>query len=320
LIPSPNVGYRFQYSNSGYFAQEQLGFWDAVFVTAGLRAEDDQNFGKDFGLAWAPRAGVSYIRMFGNLTAKARVAYGKAIKPPSPGLAQPSVTKTVQQLGNPNLAPEQQVGPDGGLDLYFGSRGSVEATYYAQKVKDLIDYVLVNASSTPPTYQNQNVGRIKNEGWEFQGRLNVGRLSLSGTYSITSSTVQTLSSTYSGDLRLGDQMLAIPKHTAGATLSYILPRTTVNLGMTYVGSWTYYDYLALYGFFYGGQPYRGSQRAYWIPYASFSKFNLSVSHTVTDRLTAFLYSKNFTNNHVPEHDNLVLNAGRVTMIGVRTKL
>ena len=128
-------------------------------------------------------------------------------------------------MANPNLGPERQEGTDGGLDLYFGQRASLQATYYDQTAIDLIDNVVF--SSSPYTYQFQNVGRIKNKGGEFQGRLNVGRFSLAGTYSITSSVVRRLSPTYSGDLKPGDRMLGIPKYTAGATVSYRAPRTVV---------------------------------------------------------------------------------------------
>ena len=227
---------RSQYDNSGYFAQGQLGVWDAVYLTAGLRAEDNQNFGKDFGLFWAPRVGVSYVRMLGDITAKARVAYGTAIRPPDPGTTQNVVTSFSTQLANPNLGPEEQRGVDGGVELYFGQRGSLEANYYHQTAINLIDVVVLPESTY--TYQNQNVGRISNTGWEFQGRINGGPLSLTGTYSITRSMVEQLSPTYGGDLRAGDQMLHIPKYIAGATLSYGLPRTAISLEATHIGSWT----------------------------------------------------------------------------------
>ncbi len=317
-IPNPNFGSRYQYDNTGYFAQEQLGLWDALFVTAGLRAEDNQNFGADFGLAWAPRVGISYVHSFGNVTAKVRGAYGKGIRPPTAGAAVGLMTAFVRQLPNTNLGPQSQVGPDGGLELYFGGRASLEATYYHQTAKDLIDQV-VQGFSPVYTYQYQNVGRIKNTGWEFQGRLNGGRFSLTGTYSVFSSLVEQLSPTYSGDLRPGDPMLAIPEHSAGATLSYSLPRTTIVLGMTNVDSWTSYDYLALFGVYYGGQPYRGSFRNYWTTYPGFTKFNLSMSQAVTGHLSVFIRSDNLTNNHAYERSNLTLNPGRSTMLGVRTR-
>ncbi len=316
---SPAVASRSEYTNSGYFVQGQLSFSDALFLTAGLRAEDDQNFGRDFGLAWAPRVGAAYVRMLGDVTAKARVAYGKAIRPPTGGASVAFVTPSSNQLANPNLAPEQQVGFDGGVELYFGGRGSLETSYYHQTAIDLIDYVLIDGSTTPRTYQNQNVGRIRNEGWEFQARLNPGRLSFTGSYSIMISTVQKVSPTYTGDLRPGDQVLDIPKHAGGAALSYSLPRTTATLGMTHIGSWIETDWLALLGVYFGGQPYRGSGRAYWMTYPAFTKFNLSVSQTLTDRVGVFLRFDNLTNKKVFEIFNVNITSGRVTTIGVRVK-
>ncbi len=318
-IGSPDAGYRYQYHNAGYFAQAQVGLRHALFMTAGIRAEDNQNFGKDYGLAWAPRAGLSYVHTFGNLTAKARVAYGRAIRPPAPAKAQAVVTPFSVQLANPGLGPEQQVGPDAGLELYFGTRASLEATYYHQTAIDLIDQVVLGVSPRF-TVQNQNVGRIRNKGWEFQGRLNAGQLVVTGTYSITNSVVETLSPTYTGNLHPGDQMLDIPQHTVGATLSYSLHRTAITLGMTHIGSWTETDWVALYGFYFAGQQYRGSGRAYWITYPAFTKFNLSMSQGITQRINVFLRSDNLTNQNVFERNNLFLNTGRVTVVGVRTTL
>ncbi len=316
---APGYVSRSRYDNTGYFTQVQLGVSEALFITAGLRAEDNQNFGKDFGLAWAPRVGVSYVRTLGDVIAKARVAYGKAIRPPSPGYAETIVySSSYVQVGNPNLAPEQQKGWDGGLDLYFGHRWSLEATRYQQTAIDLISTVIVPDTSAYKV-EWQNVGRIKNNGWELQARLNAGGFSLTGTYSITTSQVQKVSPTYSGDLQPGDQMLHIPRHTAGATLGYALAHTNVTLSMTSVGSWTETDFLALYGYYYGGQPYRGSGRAYWIAYPSFARFNLSVSHTLSDRFSVFLQSANLTNTHASERDNSSVVAGRATIFGVRSK-
>ncbi len=316
-IVSPDLAFRSQYSNSGYFAQEQLGLWDAVFVTAGIRVEDIQTLGKDFGLVWAPRVGLSYVRTIGSLTAKARMAYGKAVRPPLPGISDGLVTPFEHELANPDLAPEKQVGLDGGLELYFGSRASLEANYYHQTAEDLIDIVILGF--TPVfTYQFQNAGKVKNTGWEFQGHLNQGRLALTGTYSITKSVVEGLSPVYGGNLRPGDQILGIPKGTAGATLTYSLPRTKVTLGMTHVGSWTQTDNLALYASYYGGQTYRGTVRDYWMSYPGFTKFRLALSQTVTNHTSAFLQSDNLANSHAFERDNLNLSPGRSTLIGVRT--
>lgn len=318
-IPSPFFGTRSQYNNTGYFAQEQLSFWDAAFVTAGLRAEENSNFGSNYGLFWAPRIGVSYVHGLGDVTFKARAAYGTAIRPPDPGLAQAVVTAAARQLANPQLGPEKQQGWDGGLELYVNRWGSVEGTYYNQRATDLIDQVALGVISSIYTFQNENVGLVDNKGWEFQARLTPGPLSVTGTYSITTSVVRRLSSTYTGDLRPGDAILGIPTHTAGATVSYGLPHTALTVGMTHIGSWVQSDVIALFGYYFGGQPYRGSGRDYWITYPGFFKFNASISQSITDRLSVFLRADNVTNNNVAEANNFAPIAGRVTMVGVRTK-
>ena len=53
-------------------------------------------------------------------------------------------------------------------------------------------------------------------------------------------------------------------------------------------------------------------------YPAFTKFRLSVSQTVSDRLSVFLQSDNLTNRNLTEHDNTYPNQGRVTMLGLRT--
>ena len=153
----------------------------------------------------------------------------------------------------------------------------------------------------------------------MQGRLNAGRLALTGTYSIMHSEVERLSPSYTGDLRPGDQMLAIPRHAAGATLSYGLPRTVVTLGLTYIGAWTSYNNRALYTDYYVNGIFTNPLRTYWKTYAGFAKLNLSVSQGVTGRVSVFLQADNLTNNTVHEVYDLNMNTGRVTMVGVRVR-
>ncbi len=309
--------------NSGYFAQWQLGLKDAFFLTAGLRAEANDNFGPDYGLAWAPRIGAAYNIDVGAVTVKTRLSYGKAIRPPYPGSSGGTSTPYQVQLANPNLGPELQRGVDGGVELYFGDRASMEVTYYHQRAVDLIDYVLIQpaTSSTPQVNQYQNIGQVLNRGWEFQGRLALsGTLAASATMSVTRSTVEQLSPTYTGELRPGDKILGLPELSGGATLTYALPHGSVSVGATAAGSWTEHDWVALFGVFLGGQPYRGSFRDYWITYPGFVKLNLGVSQDLTPRLTGFIDVKNVANRYVYEQSNIYVTSGRTTMVGLRARL
>ncbi|MGH9196074.1 MAG: TonB-dependent receptor, partial [Acidimicrobiia bacterium] len=73
-------------NNTGYFAQAQLGIRDALFLTAGLRAEQSTNFGDSLGTPLAPRVGVSYVQQVSKATIKLRGSWGRAIRAPFPGM------------------------------------------------------------------------------------------------------------------------------------------------------------------------------------------------------------------------------------------
>ncbi len=288
---------RTPWNTTGYFGQAEVNFADRLFLTGGLRAERNTNFGADFGTAWSPRVGAAYVQRLGPATAKLRASYGESIRAPVPGQREGAVLPFSITLANPALAPERQRGGDGGIELYV--RGaSLAVTYYTQRAIDLIQSVTILTAPGPlPTYQNQNVGRVKNEGWEFEGHLPVGPVQLAGTYSITNSNIQELAPGYTGDYHVGDRVFDIPHTSAGATITYSpLPQTTLTASMTYIGYWTDYDYLALYGYFFGGQPYRGSNRAYWINYPAVTKFAVGANQVLMRGVTAFVRAENVGNN------------------------
>ncbi len=231
--------YRAPWANTGYFGNVQFDLAERLFLTAGLRAERNGDFGASFGTAWSPRVGAAYTFGFGPARVKLRASYGESIRAPAVQERDAFRDAFSIQLANPNLAPERQRGADGGVEVYVG-RASVGVTYYNQRALDLIDFVSIPAlPGTLPTYQYQNISLVRNEGWEFEARLPLGLVQLTGTYSITNSTVQQLPLGYGGDLQLGDQILGIPYTTAGVSVTYSpLARTTVTASMTYIGHWT----------------------------------------------------------------------------------
>ena len=52
-----------------------------------------------------------------------------------------------------------------------GGKGSVSVTYYDQVASDLIEGVTLNADTSPIVQQFQNLGRVRNQGFEFRGQL-----------------------------------------------------------------------------------------------------------------------------------------------------
>ena len=304
-------------NNTGYFAQGELGIRDALFLTAGLRAESNSEFGDSLGTPVSPRFGASVVQEVGAATIKVRGSWGRGIRAPAPGQKGANVSSFQIQLPNPLLGPERQEGWDAGVDAIFGSQGSLSVTWYDQRATNLIDFVQL--SPTPvPTVQFQNVARVRNMGVEVEGRLMLGRIQLNGQYGYTRSRVDELGPSYAGDLRPGDQALQTPKHTAGGGLSVeLLPRTTLTGGVTYVGSWNTYDNFALFSCFGGTGPCRPSNRDYIVRYPGFAKINASILHSVTSTFTAFLSVENLTNNEAHELGNGQPVFGRITTLGLR---
>jgi outer membrane receptor protein involved in Fe transport len=70
--------------NAGLFGQAKFGFWDRLFVTAGLRVDGNSAFAKDFGLQSYPKMSAAYVvsdeafwpKSLGDL--KVRAAFGLA--------------------------------------------------------------------------------------------------------------------------------------------------------------------------------------------------------------------------------------------------
>lgn len=308
-------------SGTGYFGQAQISLADRLFLTGGVRAETNDNFGESFGTAWSPRVGAAYSLRVGRATAKFRASYGESIRAPFAFERNGSlVPGFLVVLPNAVIAPERQRGGDGGVDLYLG-RASLGVTYYSQRATDLIELVQL---PTPPggllTFQSQNLSRVRNYGWELEAHLPLGPVQVGGTFSITNSTVQGLPAAYTGDYQVGDQVLGIPHTSGGATVTYTpLSQTTVTASLTYFGHWINMDNVAYYGFLYGGQPYRGSTRDYWLQYPTVTKLSVGVSQGFTRSVTAFVRAENIGNSLRAEETNVNLSTPRSLLVGATVR-
>ncbi|HEY9516198.1 MAG TPA: TonB-dependent receptor [Gemmatimonadaceae bacterium] len=315
-------------TNTGYFVQTQLGWRDALFATAGVRAEDNSTFGADYGPAVLPRVGLTMVRGVGGATLKVRASYGKALRAPTAGEATGSVSSGYIKLANPLLAAETQAGWDGGVDLVFGDRGSVSVSGYTQSARDLIAFMQV-ATSPLPTYQYQNVGQVSNRGIEVEGKLSIStRLRMSAQYGYVRSRFVSVGDP-NGTIEVGDEPLGIPSHTAGAALT-VTPsnRMTFTAGVTYVGNFRQTDFLAEYRCLASRtEPAcpsaylsTGSVRYFTATYPSFTKINVGVTRELSDQLDVFLAIDNLANNRAYEGTNTAPVAGRNTMLGIHIRL
>jgi outer membrane receptor protein involved in Fe transport len=307
--------------NTGYFAQAQLGFRGALFLTGGLRAEQNSGFGDSLGTPVSPRVGLSYAQSMGRTTFKLRGSWGRAIRAPSPGLKAARLSAFDATLANPVLGPERQQGWDAGMDAAFGEGASLSVTYYHQRAEGLIDRVLIQAQPVL-TYQYQNVGSVKNTGVEVEGMLALRPVTLRAQYAYTRSRVEQLAPNYLGNLQVGDQALQTPKHTAGGSIALSPFRgTNVAAGLVYVGSWNATDFVGWVRCLGGTGPCRNTtfalDRAYVVAYPAFAKVTLNITQELTSRFSAFVALDNLTNNDAYELVNTNPVMGRITTVGLR---
>lgn len=179
------------YSNNntlGFYAQEQFGWQNRLFLTAAVRVDNNSSFGKDVKWVTYPKASLSWVlneepsfqeHAPGWIsTFKLRAAYGEAGQQPGiftalrtfdpiPG-PNGTAALTPGLLGNPDLSPERgkeiEVGFNAGL---FDDRLGLDLTLYDTRTEDAILLREVAPSTGfGANSQYVNAGEIKNQGIE----------------------------------------------------------------------------------------------------------------------------------------------------------
>lgn len=180
----------------GGFVEQHLAFRDRLFVTGALRSDRNSAFGADFKTVFYPKLSVSWVVSDEPFFPAAswldqlrlRTAFGASGVQPSTTAAleyydassyvgesgeQPGVV--YRALGNRELKPERSTELEFGFDLTFwDDRVSTEITYYNKNSRDaLIERVLPPSVGTGLTGRFENLGEVRNWGWEglFHARL-----------------------------------------------------------------------------------------------------------------------------------------------------
>ena len=172
----------------GVYAQEQLGFRDRLFLTGGIRADNNSSFGANFKRVYYPKVSASWVvseEPFFRLpyvnTLKLRSAYGQTGQAPLPYSAVPYFTATTgpngsaavspASRGNPDLGPERGYETEIGFDLGFlQDRAGIEFTHFTGGTKNAILDRPVAPSSGYPGTQLVNAGKISKHGNEIMLR------------------------------------------------------------------------------------------------------------------------------------------------------
>jgi len=253
----------------GGFLQGQLGIWDELFLTYGLRAVYNPNIGVDQNPNLQPRYGVALTQEYGGITVKVRGSYGHSTRPPGVGYTQAirliagpfGTTRvrlygdTVSQLPNLGLLPEQQQGGEGGLELYLGNRASLTVTRYNKTVDNLIQQAVVDSVDALPAVRVSrgwkpwqvhmpiseylNLGSIRNQGWEMTGTTNLGAITTTGTYSWNKGRLIGITPRFRKQFPqyvVGSAFATIPEHTYALDVAYVHSKTRIALNLQGQGS------------------------------------------------------------------------------------
>ncbi len=137
------------------FAEDEYSPVDDVFLTAGLRNDDFDTFGR----ATTGRVTAAWLPV--PKTLKLRTSYGTGFRAPS---FLDLYGQSAYYHGNPTLDPERNHAWDAGVDYYLpANRGTLSATWFDTRYSDLI-------TSTPDFSSVENIQRAETRGVELSAR------------------------------------------------------------------------------------------------------------------------------------------------------
>lgn len=187
---------------AGYYLEYQGALSDQLFLTAGIRYDDND----DFDAVTSYRVSAAYLLDLSGGELKFKGTYGTGFRAPSlyeisyngGPFASPPASET-------ELVEETSAGFDLGVAYYGDSGIFLEAVYFDQQVEDLIDFDLISYSG-----YLQFQGESTSTGVEL-----VADIPLADTWFLTGNY------TYNNaEDPNGDQRLRAPKHLANLGVSY----------------------------------------------------------------------------------------------------
>jgi TonB-linked SusC/RagA family outer membrane protein len=179
----------------GAYLQEQLAWRDKVFANGALRGDKNSAFGQNFKSVLYPALSVSWVLGEENFfpkqdylsSARFRTAYGESgqrpnfrdailfFNPSAVALRTSDVTSInvpsffTGGVGNQQLEPERSKEYEIGFDLGFlRDRIATELTYYSKSTTDALISRVLPPSNGQATTRFENLGRVKNAGFEYQ--------------------------------------------------------------------------------------------------------------------------------------------------------
>ncbi|MBW2071515.1 MAG: TonB-dependent receptor [Deltaproteobacteria bacterium] len=208
--------------NNAFYLQEQLGLFNRLFLTGGVRVDDNS----EYGSKTSPRGSVALdIRETGT---KLRAAVGTGIK-------EPTFLENFGgfgAIGNPKLDPEKTFSWEVGVDqTLLNNKVALSFTYFNSKFKDLIAAVY-----EAPIFTFENIQKAEAWGLEFTFLAKPGPgLTLGGNYTYLNTEVTDDGGLTNLAFAKGKKLLRRPKHSASFFVNWLWRQFNVNIRGTYVG-------------------------------------------------------------------------------------
>ena len=307
---------------TGVNANADMSITRSLALNGGIRFERNAGFTVLSGFTALPSVGAAYRRRVGAAAITLRTAYGKAISPPRVSTrALPWGGRVPSVLA---LQPEEQSGIELGADVNVGSRFSARITRYDQRATNLVQPVAQAGDDRGRSiaFRLQNVGAIANRGWEAEGNLGVGALTLTGSLGLTDSRVQRVATGYSGDLRAGDRVLQIPARTLSVGATWLGRGWSASGTLARASNWTNYDWLALSTDLADPgitTPHGSALRSYWRTYTGVTRLRAAFARDITPAFGLVFSGDNLLNYQSGEPDNVTIVPGRTLRAGLRAR-
>jgi len=136
--------------NAGYVSEYRIALWDRLFLSAGVRYDDNDALFDD-SVTWRTTAAYD-VKSTGT---RVHSSIGTGVK--NPTLFE-LFGFTPTFTGNPDLTPESALGFDFGVEQkLFGGRASLDATLFANRIEDLISGSGNSAINLPGTSKTRGL-------------------------------------------------------------------------------------------------------------------------------------------------------------------
>ena len=181
----------FENALSSYFTRISFNAKDKYLLSLNMRRDGSSNFGKDTKWGWFPSASIGWkidresfmadtkgwldllkLRVSAGKTGNNSIGYYNSIS--LLGVTNYNFNGTIMSglapnsVGNPDLGWESKLSKDVGLDIgLFKGKIQSNIDYYIDDTEDMLQAVPVSYMTGYSTI-TQNIGKVRNKGWEFE--------------------------------------------------------------------------------------------------------------------------------------------------------